>query len=75
MSRETNLRMLEEIMNWEANSLHENTILKKVPEWDSIAKVLLMVTIDDKFQKLLTAKELNAFTTPGDILDYIEGVS
>lgn len=72
MTRETNLRMLEEIMNLEPNSLQENTILKQVSEWDSMAKVLLMVTVDDKFKKLLTAKELNSFKTPADILDYIE---
>jgi len=65
--------MLEEIMNLDENSLQEDTILKQVSEWDSIAKVLLMVTVDDKFKKLLTAKELNSFKTPADILDYIEG--
>lgn len=73
MTRETNLRMLEEIMNLEPNSLQENTILKQVSEWDSMAKVLLMVTVDDIFKKLLTAKELNSFKTPADILDYIDG--
>jgi acyl carrier protein len=73
LTRETNLRMLEEIMNLAANSLQENTILKQLPQWDSIAKILLMADVEDKFKKLLTGKELNSFKTPADILDYIEG--
>jgi len=65
--------MLEEIMNLEPISSQENIILKQVSEWDSMAKVLLMVTVDDIFKKLLTAKELNSFKIPADILDYIDG--
>lgn len=66
------MRMLEEIMDVEQYSLQEGTLLKKILRWDSMAKVLLMTMVEEKFDKLLTSKDLNSFQTPGEILDYIE---
>lgn len=74
MTRKQKLQMLEEIMDLEENALNEQTILKQIHKWDSIAKVLLMATVEEKFKILLTSKELNSFKTPAEIIDYIDGV-
>jgi acyl carrier protein len=41
------------------------------PEFDSMAKLTLIVLCDEEFGKKLTGEQIRAFKTVGDILDFM----
>lgn len=72
MTNEKKLELLAEIFECEKNLLNINTNLEQLPTWDSMTKLSLIVMIEDECGKKITANELRAFTTVGDIMTYME---
>jgi len=70
--RNEKLAMLEEIFELEEGSLNEELELSELEEWDSVAKLSLIVLMDDEFGKELTKEQVNNFVTIKDILDFME---
>lgn len=66
------LEMLEEMLDVDAGTLTPETKLEALTEWDSMAKLSLIVLMDEEFDKPLTSAEIKAFETIGDILAFME---
>ena len=66
------LAMIEEIMDLDEGTLTPATVLEDLEEWDSMAKLSVMVMMDDEFGKVLTGDALRALKTVQDILNFMD---
>lgn len=71
MTNKEKIRLIEDTLELNANSLTENTLLADIENYDSMAKLTMIVLCDDEFNKKLTGEQINAFTTVKDILDFM----
>lgn len=71
MTNEEKLALLEDMLELEAKTLTPETELSSIEEYDSMAKLSLIVLIDDEFDKKLTGEQIRLFKTVGDILDFM----
>ncbi len=65
------LALLEEMMDLDEGTLAAETNLDDIEEYDSMAKLSLIVLMNDEFEKKLTASQIKAFKTVQDILDFM----
>ena len=65
------LALLEEMMELDEGTLTVETKLDDIEEYDSMAKLSLIVLMNDEFEKKLTANQIKAFQTVQDILDFM----
>lgn len=72
MTSRDKIGMLEELLEVENGTLNEDTDLNDIPEYDSMAKLSLIVMCDDEFGKKLTGEQILKFKTVQDILDFME---
>lgn len=72
MKNEEKMRLIEEALELDENSLTEETILDDIVQYDSMGKLSLIVLCDDEFDKKLSGEQINAFKTVKDILDFME---
>lgn len=63
------LALLEEMMELDEGTLSAETNLADVEEYDSMAKLSLIVLMNDEFGKKLDSKQIKEFKTVKDILD------
>lgn len=68
MSDQEKISMLEETWEIDEGTLAADTILEDVEEYDSMAKLSLIVLLDDEFSVKLTGDIIKEFKTVGDIL-------
>lgn len=66
------LSLLEDLLDLEENSLTPDMMLEDIEEYDSMAKLSLIVLMDDEFQKKLTGEQIRTFHTVQDILNFME---
>lgn len=66
------LSELEEVFDVSEGSLSSDITLDSIPEFDSMAKLSLIVMCDDDFGKKLTAEQLNEFNTIGDVVAFLQ---
>lgn len=71
MTNEEKMRLIEEALELDENSLTEETILDDIVQYDSMGKLSLIVLCDDEFDKKLSGEQINAFKTVKDILDFM----
>jgi len=71
MSQREVLEQLEEVLEVNDGSLTMDMELDKIEEYDSMAKLSLIVMSDDDFDKKLTAEQINEFKTVGDIVQFL----
>lgn len=67
MTQEEKITLLEETL--EAEGLKAEMDLNDIAEYDSMAKLSLIVMMDDEFGKKLTGEQIREFKTVQDILD------
>ncbi len=72
MSVQEKLAMLEDMLDLDENSLEADMNLDEVDGWDSMAKLSLIVLLDDEFEKVITADQVKELQTVQDILDLME---
>ena len=72
MSNEEKLAMLEEAFDMDEGSLAADMLLADIEEFDSIAKLSLIVLMDDEFGKTIKSDDIKALETIQDILDIME---
>lgn len=70
MSQEEKIAVLEDMLELENGTLTAETVLADVDEYDSMAKLSLIVTSDEEFGKKLTGEQIREFKTVGDILTF-----
>lgn len=68
MEKNEKISMLEDLLELSSGALSEDTVLSTVTEYDSMAKLSLIVLFDDEFDKKLTGEQIRSFITVGDIL-------
>ena len=71
MTRDEIIRMIEDMLDVESGSLTEQTLLADIEEYDSMAKLSLIVMSDDEFDKKLTGEQILKFVTIQDLLDFL----
>ena len=68
MTNEKKIALLEDMLELEAGTLTAETELTSIDEYDSMAKLSLIVLFDDECGKKLTGEVIRTFKTVGDIL-------
>ncbi len=72
MTTEEKLALLEETFDMDEGSLEPDMELADIDEFDSIAKLSLIVLMDDEFGKTIKNDDIKALETVQDILDMME---
>ena len=68
MTDQEKIAMLEETWEMDEGTLEADTVLTDVEEYDSMAKLSLIVLMDDEFGVKLTGDMIKGFKTVADIL-------
>ena len=71
MTQEEKIALLEDMLELDGGTLMPETELSSVDEYDSMAKLSLIVLMDDEFGKKLTGEQIREFNTVQDILDFM----
>lgn len=66
------LALLEDMMELDEGTLTPETALEEIEEWDSLAKLSLIVLVDEECGKQLTGDQIKAFMCVKDILDCMD---
>lgn len=72
MTQEEKIAMLEEVLELDNGTLAPEMKLEDVESYDSMAKLSIIVMMDDEFNKKLTGEKLLEFKTVGDILAFMD---
>lgn len=68
MTEREKLALLEDMLELDEGNLTMDTALTDVDEYDSMAKLSLIVLMDDEFGVKLTGDVIKGFVTIGDIV-------
>lgn len=71
MINEEKIALLEDMLELDNGSLKPETVLADIDEYDSMAKLSLIVLMDDECGKKLTGEQIREFKTIQDILDFM----
>ncbi len=63
---------MEDMLELDGGSLKPETELSSIDEYDSMAKLSLIVLMDDECGKKLTGEQIRQFVTVQDILDFMD---
>ena len=72
MKQEEKIAMLEDMLELDGGTLKPETVLADIEEYDSMAKLSLIVLMDDEFGKKLTGEQIRGFKTVQNILDFMD---
>ena len=72
MELKEKLALLEETFDVEEGTITPETGLENQEWWDSMAKLSLIVAIEDEFGKKLSGDQIRAMKTVQDIFAYME---
>lgn len=72
MNIKEKLRILEDLMLIERDTLDEDMELSDINEWDSMAVISTIAMFDSLFGKDVTPEEIRKFKTVKDITDKME---
>lgn len=68
MTEREKLALLEDMLELDEGALTVETVLDDVDEYDSMAKLSLIVLMEDEFDVKLTGDVIKGFETVGDIV-------
>jgi len=71
MTNEQILNALEDALDVTKNSLTMETLLSEIDEYDSMAKLSVIILADDDFGKKLTGERIREFSSVGDIVNFL----
>ena len=66
------LALLEDMMELDEGILTPEMALEEIEEWDSLAKLSLIVLVDEECGKQLTGDQIKTFVCVKDILDCMD---
>ncbi len=72
MTTAEKIALLEETLDIEEGTLKEDTLLEDVDEYDSMAKLSLIVMFDEEFGRKVDGTAVKGFKTVADILAFME---
>ena len=65
------LEILEDVFEKEISEMNINDNFKNYEEWDSLALLSLIATVNDEYDIILSNSDIDSFNTIGDILNKI----
>lgn len=71
MTQKEKLTLLEDALELDENSLTPEMELSAIDGYDSMAKLSLIVLMDEEFGKKLTGEKIREFKTVADILEFM----
>ncbi|MDP3928530.1 MAG: phosphopantetheine-binding protein [Bacteroidota bacterium] len=71
MTDQEKISLIEDTLEIEAGTLTPETELAGIEEYDSMAKLSLIVLCDEEFGKKLTGEQIRAFKTVSDIITFL----
>lgn len=71
MTQEEKIALLEDMFELDGGSLKPEMELSAIDEYDSMAKLSLIVLMDEECGKKLTGEQIREFKTVGDILAFM----
>ena len=71
MTTQEKIALIEDVLELQGK-LSPETVLADLPEYDSMAKLSIIVMFDDELGKKLTGEQIRTFKTVGDILAAME---
>lgn len=71
MTQEEKIALLADMLEIETSALAPETTLDSIDEYNSMAKLSLIVLMDDECGKKLTGEQIREFKTVKDILDFM----
>lgn len=71
MTQEEKIALLEDMLELDGGSLTPEMELSSIDEYDSMAKLSLIVLMDDEFNKKLSGEQIREFKTVQDILYFM----
>ena len=72
MTDQEKLALIEEALEMDEGSLTADTVLAELGEYTSMAKLSIIVMLDDEFDRKVTGEEVKAFKTVADIMALME---
>lgn len=72
MTDQEKIKLLEDAFELDEGTLTADTELSALDCWDSMAKLTLIVLMDEECGKTLKSDDIKKFVTIKDILDYME---
>lgn len=72
MTHQEIINLIEDTLEIELNTLSKDSILSDISEYDSMAKLSIIVLADDDFNKKLTGEIVKEFKTVGDIVKFLK---
>lgn len=72
MTEQEKITLIEETLELDEGTLSADTVLSDVEEYDSMAKLSLIVMMDDEFGVKLTGETIKGFKTVADILNLMQ---
>ena len=67
------IELIAEALEIEASDLSSEDNLEDISEYDSMAKLSVIVVMDEEFGKKLTGETMQEFKTVGDIISFAKG--
>ena len=71
MSEQKKLALLEDAFEMDEGELAADMVLDEIEQYNSMAKLALIVLMSDEFDKTLTSDQIKSFVTVKDILDFM----
>ncbi len=68
MTDEKKIELLAELMDVDSETLTPDTVLKGMPEWDSIALISFIAMMDEEFNKVVKGAEVKEQKTVADLM-------
>ncbi|GGG71954.1 acyl carrier protein [Paenibacillus radicis (ex Gao et al. 2016)] len=65
------MELLAEVLEVEAGEISVDTVLDEIDSWDSMAKLSLIVMMEEECSKPLAGETIRSFKTVQNILDYM----
>lgn len=72
MTIEEKITLLEDTFELDNGQLNPEMELSEIAEYDSMAKLALIVMMDEECGKKLTGEQIREFKTVQDILDFMD---
>ena len=71
MEQEKKISLLEDMLEMDEGTLKADIALSDLENWDSMAKLSLIVLLDEECNKKITGDQIKAFSTVQDIIDFM----
>jgi acyl carrier protein len=64
------IELIAEVLELEIGDIDMSTVLADLPEYDSMAKLSVIVLMDEEFEKKLSGEAMEEFKTIGDVVAF-----